>query len=205
MRKTHKMKGGSDVNVLYLGMATDIITAMALVPNFTKLYAINMIDDAYGTWSQQKDYIKRALTEGNDSAWLEPVPEDERVVTELEPSEILDEDDDPWRLTFIYEGKKRELVYYEMDFEKTWPKAVDNINHVMMMGSFRWSQFAEEASATIIKMFEERTKSPWIYALTFNHRKFTHHTRQEFQEVGRTISKIHFDKLTGDWWKKDYS
>ena len=49
------MKGGSAVNVLYLGMATDIITAMALVPDFTTLYAINMIDDAYGTWSQQKD------------------------------------------------------------------------------------------------------------------------------------------------------
>ena len=210
MRKTRKMRGGSGVNALYLGMATDIATALYVVSDLTTLFVINKLDDAYGSWKQQKDHIRQTLIDGNDSSWLEPVPEDERVVTKTGPSEILseEEDDRVWTLTFMYKNKERNLVYYyDMDFFDTWPAPINNIRHILCMGSFSWSQFVElgDEADTIIKMFEERTKSPWIYALAFNHRGFPYLSHKSFQEKGRTVAAIHFSKLSGNWWKRDYS
>ena len=207
MRKTRRMKGGSGVNALYLGMGNDIASALYIVPDFTTLFAINLIDDAYGTWEQQKEYIKTVLTEGDDSVWLEPIPEDERVVTKIGPCEILSEEEDPWTLTFMWKKKERKLVYYKRDFLHKWPDAVNNIRHILCMGSFSWNEFVEMGNEadTIIKMFEERTKSPWIYALTFNHQGFPYRSHKAFQEKGRTVSAVHFNSLKGDWWQKDYS
>jgi hypothetical protein len=209
-RRTRRMKGGAAVNALYLGMATDIASALYLVSDFTTLFAINKLDDAYGSWPQQKKYIKQTLTDGDDSAWLEPIPEDERVVTKIGVSEILteEEDDVAWTLTFMYKNKERKLVYYyDMDFLETWPVAVNNIRHILCMGAFSWSQFIElgDDAKTIIKMFEERTTSPWIYALSFNHPGFPYLSNKSFQEKDRKVAAIHFNKLSGNWWKKDYT
>lgn len=55
------------VNVLYLGMAFDIFQPLLLFPDFTTLYAMNRVDEGYGTWEQQKEIIRTHLTYGKMS------------------------------------------------------------------------------------------------------------------------------------------
>ena len=205
-----RQKGGAEVNGLYLGMATDIATALYLVPDITTLFAINKLDDAYGSWDEHMRLIKQILIDGNDSSMLQIIPPEERVVTHLSgPSEILSETrtDTVWTLDFRYNGLNRKLVYYyDTDFLHSWPTDIKNIQHLFFMGAFSWRDFTEygDSSKTIIKMIETRSRSPWIYALAFNHRKFPIHSLNSFQEKGRTISKIHFDTFKASWWRHDY-
>ena len=49
-------------NVLYCGMADDILTPLILVPNLTTLFVIDKFDSAFAknnTWEGQKEDIKR--------------------------------------------------------------------------------------------------------------------------------------------------
>lgn len=206
----HRQKGGAEVNGLYLGMATDIATALYLVPDMTTLFAINKLDDAYGSWDEHMRLIKQILIDGNDSSMLQIIPPEERVVTYLSgPSEILSETltDTVWTLDFRYNGLNRKLVYYyDTDFLDSWPENITNIQHIFFMGAFSFSSFTEygDSSKTIINMIETRSRRPWIYALAFNHRKFPIHSSKSFQEKGRTISKIHFDTFKASWWRHDY-
>jgi hypothetical protein len=205
-----RQKGGAEVNGLYLGMATDIATALYLVPDITTLFAINKLDDAYGSWDEHMRLIKQILIDGNDSSMLQIIPPEERIVTNLSgPSEILNErlTDTVWTLDFRYNGLNRKLVYYyDTDFLDIWPINIKNIQHLFFMGAFSWRDFTEygDSSKTIIKMIETRSRSPWIYALAFNHRKFPIHSLNSFQEKGRTISKIHFDTFEESWWRHEY-
>ena len=213
--QTRRLRGGGEENALYLGMATDIASALTLAPGLTTLFAINQLDDSYGSWDEHRELIKEVLEEGNDLCILKPIPPRERVVTYLKgPSTILSEKmtEDVWTLEFLYDNVVRTLVYYyDTDFLNVWPKDIVDIEHIFFMGAFSWSDFVEygDGSKHIIKMFETRTKSPWVYALEFNHMKFPIHLPQSFQEKGRTVSKKHFrsfkNSLFRKWWQKDYS
>ena len=210
-----RLRGGGEENALYLGMATDIASALILAPTLTTLFVMNKLDDAYGSWEEHRELIKEVLEEGNDSCTLKMIPPRERVVTHLKgPSKILSEKmtEDVWTLEFLYDDVVRTLVYYyDTDFLDVWPRDIVDIDHIFCMGAFAWSDFVEygDDSKHIIKMFENRTKSPWVYALEFNHMKFPIHLPQSFQEEGRTVSKKHFrsfkNKLFRKWWQKDYS
>lgn len=39
---------------------------LLLVPNLDILYALNSVDDAYGTWDEHKERIRKTLTQGDD-------------------------------------------------------------------------------------------------------------------------------------------
>jgi hypothetical protein len=44
-----QLRGGGEENALYLGMATDIASALTLAPTLTTLFVMNKLDDAYGS------------------------------------------------------------------------------------------------------------------------------------------------------------
>jgi len=132
--------------VLYCGMADDIITPMLLVPDFTKLYSICLLDEAFSrddTWEGQKEDMKQILLEGSDiNSWhLEVYRKyhSKHPVTHLEDkSEILREEDNGkcWRLKFKYMGRVREIIYFHhTDFLKTWHFSIQDIAHVLSIGA----------------------------------------------------------------------
>lgn len=56
-------------NVLYLGMADDIMSPLMLVPDLENLYVINLLAPAFspdGTWEGLKNDIKTILTDGSN-------------------------------------------------------------------------------------------------------------------------------------------
>ena len=101
----------SNVNVLYLGMAYDIMAPLLLVPDLDTLYVLNSLDDAYGTWEEQKDLIRGVLTQGNNAKIAnnfyfdesehnrhkeeEPDKEWKNVHSLEGPSEIISDEDFP--------------------------------------------------------------------------------------------------------------
>ena len=109
------------LNVLYCGMADDIITPMLLVPDFTTIYVICLLDSAFaknGTWEGQKNDIKEILLSGSNrnSNHFEVYVKYNRnyKATELEgKSEITqDIDEKSKQLEFTYQGKPRKLIYF---------------------------------------------------------------------------------------------
>lgn len=72
-------KRQGQVNVVYLGMASDIMAPLLLVPDLDILYALNSLDDAYGTWDEHKERIRKTLTQGNDKNLAEKFLFDESV------------------------------------------------------------------------------------------------------------------------------
>lgn len=173
------------MNILYLGMANDIMSPLLLVPDFDILYVIDKFDFHFSsdrkTFKRQKQDIKDVLIEGSDktSFWKIFHEEDShiRCTHYLEtPSTIIDESDDGtvWRLKFNYNDKIRELVFYHhRDFLIEWPIEIQNISHIMCMGALSWTTFVEKDCTILLKILEERTLKPfYFYALHFMHKHF---------------------------------
>lgn len=136
------------VNVLYLGMAHDIMAPLLLVPDLDNLFVLNSLDEAYGTWKEHKMRIRKTLMQGNDkdlaeTFWWEEksIPEGKewKNVHKLAGSAKIHFDKDEnvkecltgspthdkwcytlsvWKLRFTYNGKMRNLIYY-YDFNFT--------------------------------------------------------------------------------------
>lgn len=147
-------------NVLYVGMADDILSPMILVPDFDCIFVMNILDRAYspdGTWKgMKKDIIstlKNAHTEkSHHSKLVNGTSDSFRNLYANGSSEIIEEIDngDVWIVNFKYSGKPRQLIYYyDYDFNMNWPENIRNIKHVMTFGAFSFG---------IIEDFMER---PW--------------------------------------------
>lgn len=220
--------------VLYLGMGTDIIAPLLLVPNFTTIYTMNIVDPGFGKSIENiRNIIKNILIIGNDSPLILNSPHlytsdvffsdiylpNAKKVHEIDGQAIILEDsfDDSclrWSLIFKYCGHLRKLIYYfNYDFTTVWPKEITNISHVIMIGSFYWGglndsdpDYNRTQKLIIRKMLRINTVKPWFYALTFNHRKFPKRfiLYNGYQRCGTKVSKIHFNKLMGKWYNQDY-
>lgn len=185
----------SEENIMYGGMAEDIMAPMLLVPNFDKIYVVSLFDSAFskkGTWKSQKDDIKRILKNGNDKNTHRKYIRDkypdkkgeQKVIFHLRgKSKILQEEDvdNRWYLKFEYMDNIRKLIYFhDTNFLKDWPSEIQNITHVMFMGSFSFNVGSDidfvdmkRDYLKLFKMFKERCTTPmYLYALSFNHPHF---------------------------------
>lgn len=182
------MQPPTEVNVLYLGMALDIMGPLLLVPNLTKLYAIDLFDEAYspdGTFRGQQQEIRNYLLRGNDEGSFSRGIYDEVGEGPTHflkgPSTITSDTDDgvAWRLDFLYDNIPRQLIFfYERNFQLEWPQEIKGISDVMMMGSGGTSLLHEPESALLVEMFATRTTSPFaFYPLWWDHKHFpeVHH------------------------------
>jgi len=165
----------SKMNILYCGMADDILTPLLLVPNFDKLYVICIFDSAFalnGTFDGQKKDIINCLQNGNDKIskhaqvgkWAEErygrKPQKNTKIQEK--CKILNQTDKKscWKLTFSYCGKTKELIYFHhTDFIAEWNDEIKDIKHIMTMGApFPYKK------TQLLKMLKERcTKDCKIY------------------------------------------
>jgi hypothetical protein len=185
--KTKLHYGGTEpINVLYLGMATDIMAPMLLVPDFDNIYVISLVDRAFGgSWEEQKMRIRIILKDGSDKNveksewWYEPYktghpPKENHTL--VGPSKIIYDFDNrtdnkpsnykpteydtyaKWELHFEYNGKIRKLIYYyDVDFNnEIWPKNISNINHILWNGTYSWWRIMEDDSELLRKMMMER-------------------------------------------------
>lgn len=145
-------------NILYCGMADDVLSPMLLVPEFKTLYAICLLDTAFtkdNTWEGQKEDIKQQLIDGHDdnSLHLRIYREHHTnwpVTKLIERCHILKEEDknSRWELTFSYLGVERSLVYYHhRNFYVEWPSDIKDINHLMSMGA----TFMTDKNGTTVK------------------------------------------------------
>jgi hypothetical protein len=154
------------INVMYFGMAIDIVGPMQLVPDFDTIYTINTVDPCIGYGGSIKNIIKiikiiletgkniYALPEGTD---LGLFSDDINIIIDVvEPSIIINEtfydydnniineinisEEKPmikWHLKFNYDGKIRNLIYYfNYNFTCEWPRDIANINHFLFQGSY---------------------------------------------------------------------
>lgn len=151
-----------ETNILYCGMADDILTPLILVPNFTTLFVIDLFDSAFakgGNWEGQKQDILQCLTDGNNkkSHHMEVyLYYDKSTPTYYidEPCVMLNEEDNGkiWRVKFTYKGILRELVYiHHTNFIANWHSEVNSISHLMCMGA----EFPIE-KRMLNKMIQER-------------------------------------------------
>ena len=156
----------TQINVMYFGMAIDIVGPMQLVPDFDTIYTINTVDPCIGYGGSIKNIIKiikiiletgkniYALPEGKD---LGLFSDDMNIIIDVvSPSIIINEtfydydnniineinisEEKPmikWHLKFNYDGKIRNLIYYfNYNFTCEWSRDITNINHFLFQGSY---------------------------------------------------------------------
>ena len=133
-------------NVLYCGMADDIVTPMLLVPDLTNLFAICLFDEAFArgySWEGQKNDIKQTLTAGSDEkSWHREIYLKYRKsvpINYLIDSSVITKDSDNdncWELEFIYNKLKRKLIYFHhTNFLEPWDNSIQNISHILSVGA----------------------------------------------------------------------
>ena len=135
------------MNVLYLGMADDIITPLLLFPNLDTLFVIDKFDSSYNVSKGQsiegnfdlnklKKIIMTELKTGQtlDSRVHSSVSFGDEAQIISSSTELYDESE-KWTLIFQFKGIVRKLIRYERNFHKTWPDDITNINHIITIGS----------------------------------------------------------------------
>lgn len=211
----------TEINVLYCGMANDIMLPLLLVPDLDNLFVLDLFDEAYswdGTYASQQDDIVNTLKLGNDSKshtrfimnkykYEKQTNFDPVINTKISDvhylngkSKILEDvrDGIVWTLKFIYLGKLRTMISYQRNFiKKVWPKEFINIKYLFVVGAYSFDSFVEDKKPKkFIKMLQTRmTTKFYFYALTFNH-KFKHHyiVKHGGERTGSEIAMIEINK-----------
>lgn len=210
--------------VLYLGMALDIMTPMLLIPDFRVIYTINKVDKAPGyggTIENIMEKIKLILTSGeyyqcNNWEHENLIPPCKCPRHKLNCKSIITEDkydkeSQIWRLKFIYNNTPRDLVYYfDYNFLDEWAPEINNIGHIITYGSwlFEWFVTEEKGNTSILKkMFETRSKKPWIYTQApfnpeFKKKIIFNGSIEPYDIDGCEINVFRIRKFTPKWWEK---
>ena len=189
------------INVLYCGMAWDIMSPLLLIPNLDKLYVIDNFDSAYssdGTFTGQQQDIKNILISGTENEYKRQIFIDSEtdilkkydIHSLAEPCKIVCENknENQWILEFMYLGQLRKLIHYQYDFHDEWPSDIINITHVMSIGA----PF-DIAELVLLKMLTTRVTTNFqYYALWFNNKNYTHKITVKNGEFrnGTKIAKI---------------
>lgn len=180
------------VNVLYCGMADDIMLPLLLESNLDNLYVIDLFDECFswnGTLKSQQDDIVNILKNGDDSKSHSRYiytnetrhscfkPGIELNCSDIhyleEKSEILEDEryTNKWFLKFKYLDKIRTMtIYYQNFLEETWPDEINNVKYIITVGSWSFDTHIEEPSEIWINMLKTRTNDKFMFvALSFNH------------------------------------
>lgn len=168
-------------NVLYCGMADDVLSPLLLVPDFDTLYSICLFDSAFAmkqSWDGQKEDIKRQLTDGHDDEShhmqvYRHYHTNWPVTKLVEPCKILKEEDKngKWMLIFSYLGKERSLIYFHhKNFYSEWPSEIQHVNHLMSMGAvfMREKDGSTVKNRKFFKCISERCAKDCLYYELYN-------------------------------------
>ena len=211
------------MNVLYLGMADDIMSPLLIVPDLTTLFVIDLFDKCFSkdkTWKSQKEDIKEILTNGSDiNSHGRQVTikcnDDDTIHYLKDKAKILKDNDNGsvWKLKFKYDNIVRNLIFYHhRNFLIKWPEDIINIKHVIMIGAFCWEGFIENDCTVLLSMLKTRTIIPYyIYALTFNHKHFPEHLildhlgvyKEEYEASRMQISDMSYENWIEQIYRPD--
>lgn len=162
--KSQRSSPSNEINVLYLGMAYDIISPLKLCPDLDTLYAIDKFDYSYGYHHKyQKGFIDFDLTFAYDIYEERKIPTIETLKNEViyclengfdgsvnsfvrdsirceldERATILSNEtiDNVWILKFVYKGKIRTLKRYELNWnDAVWPEEIDHLSWIISIGA----------------------------------------------------------------------
>lgn len=201
-------------------MAYDIMAPLLIVPKVETIYVIDLFDRCFSsdrTFEGQKNDIKGFLLNGSDehsySRKIHMEDEDPETLDESDfihhlkhKSKIINDTDDGtvWRLKFKYGERQIDLIFYHhRDFLITWPDEIQNVGHVMTMGSFGWFCFEENDCTILIKMLETRTIKPFrFYSLWFVHKHFPYKLKIKsgMERRGEKIGMIEIDQTDYKGW-----
>jgi hypothetical protein len=175
-------------NILYCGMANDIMSPLLLVPDTKVIYVISLFDEHFsskGTWASQKEDIKKVLVDGNDKSKQKATIDKQGSIDYYKRDHYLhsdakleEEEDNPnnkrWRLKFKYLGDEKELIYYyERDATHEWPEEITNIRHLMFQGSLSADRFGIKKYAIFREMLKERCQPNFLmYGGWWNHKHY---------------------------------
>lgn len=218
------------MNALYLGMATDIMAPLLLLPDVDVIYVMNTLDKAFGcTWEEHKLRICTVLEQGSDknikTSYTNYPPKSQNPIkdvhTLLGPSTLVSNIDNyktnieaKWVLEFIYNGKSRKLIYY-YDFNfvyHVWPEEIRNIHHILWNGTYTWDMLItdydyDDDYCPSIKTFmmERMAYDAYLYALSFNHTWFPEHIwiYDGHERDGHSVAKLKLDFTDPNWWKEN--
>lgn len=134
-----------------------------------------------------------------------------------------------WVLNFEYKDKPRKLVYYfGYNFECNWPEDICDISHIMMQGSFMFTNLRDMNDHTnwnkacvtntnyiydpekhaphkeLIELIESRTVMPLTFydgRSYFDNKKVVWRSKGFASNRKQEISYITFDSLKPYWWR----
>lgn len=237
------------VQVMYFGMAIDIVGPMQLVPDFDTIYTINIVDKCAGFGGSIKNIIKMIklilktgkniytlpectefnLTPSTDPNIIENIVSPSIILNEVfydsNSGEMIDyktvcELSDinskiKWHLTFHYNGKERNLIYYfNESFDNEWNREITNIGHFLFQGSYDFrllnKNYDGNRDDVIIDMIETRSSLPaTIYALEYFNplmpfKKTIKECSWNASDCISNIAYITYDKFDPGWETKSY-
>jgi len=212
------------INVFYAGMADDIMSPLLLVPDLSRIYAIDAFDPAFcksNEWAGvggMKEDIMNILVRGDDftsysrGIYMSPCGGTDSALEDLDvhdlagPSSILEnhEENNRWYLKFVYQGIERELIYFHhRNFHDVWPEEIAEIEHVFTMGV----PFVLKRVPMLTKMLDSRMAEYFTYwALHYSHQQLKKkikikNARKRIGElIGyQTVKRGEYDRMKPDW------
>jgi hypothetical protein len=177
-------------NVLYLGMASDILLPFLLVPDLSTLYVIDTFDYYHTatfavsgyTLDHQHRQLLNILEKGNDSEFDEEkatksicsMPYGEAKILKIDQSDNLypeiatnDYDDKGlfWKVSMLYNNKIVNIIIYYGDFCKTWNSDVNNINHLIISGSVATHLFIDTENSIKNDSYQNKERTTILFKM----------------------------------------
>lgn len=131
-------------NVLYLGMADDILAPLLLEPDLDNLFVISLFDAAYSpdyTLPGQQNDIRDVLQRGHNgqSHHLEVMRKyGKEKVTHVKGPSVIESDiiaGHTWNMVFYYDSKNRLMEYQYRNFIGIWDDHMTDISAVIIFGA----------------------------------------------------------------------
>jgi len=176
------------INVLYLGMSSNILAPLFLFPNLITIYAIckksNHSQIKNKSWREQTDDIRNILITGNDkdswyyhNEYYANRKESNDITYLKEPSKITFDEDNKetkrWELRFSYDGLERKLIYfYDKNYLDTWPNEIVNVNRLMVIASPFMMSLVDNERHDFINMMKSHLSFPLEFYGSWNHLKY---------------------------------
>lgn len=132
-------------NVMYLGMADDILLPLLIAPELDNLFVISRFDAAYSpdatAWGQRAD-IRQTLELGHNGSsrhikLARKYRGEEVTRLPLGPCQILHDvfRGGEWNLSFQYGPITVRMLYQYRDFVSVWDSRMRDIDHVICVGA----------------------------------------------------------------------
>lgn len=198
-------------NILYCGMADDILTPLIIEPNFSKLFVIDLFDSCYssqGTFNSLMKDIKTHLKNGSNKDSKFVIDHVEKIQYLEDKCKIIEENIHiypnlavRWYLKFEYLELPRELIYYsEFNIKNKWPTDVTNISVIMCMGAY-FGEYLIYTNNKIEEMIKTRTIMPLKFYASGHLYKSKKNKQKNDKKWAEKLQKISFRHVNDQIYK----